>query len=315
MKKMETPTNERLRPRLSSSLKKSRKSLTLDSSASKLVKNLKQKEKLRKINQYKTAKSKRADLLVKKRHIQDGDIDEDNEYKEKIEVDEHEKENHADTTENFSMIENETFPIKFDPLVEQQQVTDQNIQGGISSKISSSIMKRINNFKSSIKNIVSTSSKTLQLKQNNNQIKLPVKQEIMENVQTFSNPKNKVRRSISMNNFPTTYSKTSSIGVKTLSKQDSTSSVQFNHPITSSTLLCSKNSAFASSSSLSFRSHNSSSNLPCRPVFKVSTKIQYNDSQLYRNEAQNIDTYRLQKIVTTRKIARTHSTNFGKGNC
>ena len=69
---METPTNDRIKPRLSSSsssAKKGRKSL--DSPASRLVINRIQKEKLRKLRQYKTAKNKRPDILVKNRHKDD----------------------------------------------------------------------------------------------------------------------------------------------------------------------------------------------------------------------------------------------------
>ena len=197
---METPNTDRLRPRLSSSVKKSRKSV--DNSASKLVKTLINKEKLRKINQYKVAKTKRAEILVKNRHITEDE-------EEKIEIDDPEKENYSFDNQNFSTInEEENMSIKIEPSNEIKQPVGVNQQGGITSKISVSIMRRINSFKSTIKNIVTINSN------------MP-KPKVEPNVPKTTS----LRRSISMSCIPNQ----TKYNVKCLKKQDSFSSIQSNN--------------------------------------------------------------------------------------
>lgn len=245
---METPNSDRLRPRLSSSIKKPRKSL--DNSASKLVKTLVNKEKLRKLNQYKSAKSKRAELLVKNRHISEND-------EEKIEIDEpgKEKENVSCNRRIFSTItEEENMMVKTEPLSEIKESVIINQQKGITSKISTSIMIRINSFKRSIKNIVNINPKTNILK-----------------VEPSSPKKSSMRRSISMSGIP---NQTKS-DAKCLKKQESSSSIQ------NSNLLSAKNS------SINNRIINQNTTIS-KPVFKVPTKIQYNDSHLYREVEKSL---------------------------
>ncbi|RNA18455.1 hypothetical protein BpHYR1_052141 [Brachionus plicatilis] len=276
---METPTNDRSRPRLSSSQKKNRNSL--DNSASKRVRTLIHKEKIRKLNHYKSAKSKRAEIRVKNRHI-------DNlENVDQEEIDYSECENEFQMKDCQSM-DNQVQIVngKPEPLEEIKPPVLNSTQG-ISSKISSTLVRRINSLKNSIKNIVTP-----------NDIKsskpLNVKQHSVDNGHQGSKS-NKLRRSISVGGFP--------------------SSCQFTRPMSSS-LANSKVSSFSSSSSLSFRSHhNSSSSLSGKPVFKVSTKIRYNDSHLYKNDMP-VDKNKNQKLIPNRKGIATSSGSLNANkNC
>lgn len=274
---METPTNDRSKPRLSSSQKKSRNSL--DNSASKLVKTLIYREKIRKLNHYRSAKSKRAEILVKNRHI---DNIENVEPEEKIEVDNLEYENNLlidQTSENKLMKSHyQSVESEHSNEIKQPVIFSDNTQG-ISSKISSNIIRRINSIKNSIKNIANTNH-TKPLKAMN----VNAKQQSVDTA-PMAQKHNKIRRSISVGGFSSScqINKPSQL-IKPLKKQESTSSVHFNRPMSSSLVNSKKSSFSSSSSSLSFRSHhNSSSSLSNKPVFKVSTKIQYNDAHLYRN--------------------------------
>ena len=264
---METPKNDRSKLRRLSSQKKQRNSL--DSSASKLVKNLIYREKIRKLNQYKSAKNKRAELLVKNRHI---DNVENNDFEEKIEIDNISPEYDYQTFQtkeknqpgnNQNQIDNR------EPLLEINQPKNNTL--GIGSRFSSNIIRRINSFKNSIKNRVdSNDSKSLELVNQN------FKQHNANNC-ISGDKSNAFRRSISIGGFPGSCQPNKiSHQPKLLTKQESASSV---HGQISSLSANSKISSL-SSSSLSFRSQNSLSN---KPVFKVSTKIQYNDAHLYRN--------------------------------
>ncbi|CAF0714128.1 unnamed protein product [Brachionus calyciflorus] len=308
---METPTNDRVKPRLSSSsssAKKGRKSL--DNSASKLVKQLIQKEKLRKLRQYKIAKIKRADILVKNRHIDDCEpVEDDDNQDEKIEIDEQEnKENFSENNDNFSVIHEEPILFKSEPMNEVKQ-SDKNNQEPITSKISSNILRRINSFKSSIKSIVNSSNSKLFT---NSKLNPPIKQESLQSIQKFPQPI-KVRRSISMGGFPNQSNlpnKSCLLNDKILKKQESTSSVQFNKPFSSSGLYASKSSLLSSSSSLSLRSQSNSSTSSIKPVFKVSSKIQYNDAYLYKNEVTFADKQKYQKLIKVRKIAKTSTASL-----
>ncbi|RNA18456.1 hypothetical protein BpHYR1_052141 [Brachionus plicatilis] len=297
---METPTNDRSRPRLSSSQKKNRNSL--DNSASKRVRTLIHKEKIRKLNHYKSAKSKRAEIRVKNRHI-------DNlENVDQEEIDYSECENEFQMKDCQSM-DNQVQIVngKPEPLEEIKPPVLNSTQG-ISSKISSTLVRRINSLKNSIKNIVTP-----------NDIKsskpLNVKQHSVDNGHQGSKS-NKLRRSISVGGFPSScqVNKPSQM-IKPLKKQESTSSVQFTRPMSSS-LANSKVSSFSSSSSLSFRSHhNSSSSLSGKPVFKVSTKIRYNDSHLYKNDMP-VDKNKNQKLIPNRKGIATSSGSLNANkNC
>lgn len=262
---METPTNNRSKPCISSSQKKARNSL--DNSASKLVRNLIYRDKIRKLNQYKLAKNKRTELLIRNRHIENQkNID----LEEKIEIDDSSPENDFKRSQN-NKNQSEKYQIqtnycKLEPLSEINQSVLNNTVG-IGSKFSS----RIDTFKNSIKNIDNLNDSKAVRSMNQN-----LKQ---QNDYNSGSKTNTLRRSISIGGFSGhCHKKKNSHRIKPLKKQESTSSL---HGQISS---LSDNSKIPSSSSLSFRlHHNSLSSLSSKPVFKVSTKIQYNDAHLYIN--------------------------------
>lgn len=289
---METPKNKRTRRRssLSSSANRSRNSIDT-SSASKIVKTLILKDKLRKQNQYKTAKAKRAQLYEKKRHIDDIDLDDTSNSLM-----------HSGTHES-TQLQNITLDLVNDSNIEviEKQEEKPTSNTGISSKLSSSIARRLNSFKNTIKNIVSNSNNNNKDKDKENKYKLHTQKSFKSSTVSLhevgikqekvfqapillkppTEPSCKVRRSISMTNFGTNKTRPGLLGSKILKKQDSLSSCGYN-PVTSSTMLSSssKNSTYSSTNSLSMRSLNSNCNQG-KPAFKVS-KIKYNDSHLYR---------------------------------